>query len=87
LRFRHAAQPTGDGIVILEIWDRDVNPHLEKIEAGAEMACRHAKALPIRPDFATFAQDNLSEAESVLEEALQKVREAMKEYSSKTIAV
>jgi hypothetical protein len=72
--------------MILEIWDRDVSPHLEKIEAGAEMACRHAKALPIRPDFATFAQDNLSEAERVLEEALQKVRAAMVEYNSKETA-
>jgi hypothetical protein len=50
---------------------------------GARMMVRHAQALPFRPN---FAQDNLSEAERVLEEALQKVREAMAEYSRKEIA-
>jgi hypothetical protein len=71
--------------VILETWDARVKPHLDFIEAGANMAVRHAQALPFKPDFVTFAQDNLSEAERVLETALQKVREALKEYSSKKV--
>lgn len=73
--------------MILTVWDADVKPHLDFIEAGSDMAIRHAQALPFKPDFVTFAQDNLSEAERVLEVALQKVREALKEYSSKEIAV
>jgi hypothetical protein len=71
--------------VILSIWDADVKPHLDLIEAGSDMAIRHAQALPFKPDFVTFAQDNLSEAERVLEAALQKVRAAMREYDSKKV--
>jgi hypothetical protein len=73
--------------VILETWDVRVKPHLDLIEAGSDMAVRHAQALPFKPDFITFAQDNLSEAERVLEVALQKVREAMREYNNKSVSV
>jgi hypothetical protein len=71
--------------MILETWDSRVKPHLDFIEAGSDMAIRHAQALPFKPDFVTFAQDNLSEAERVLEVALQKVREAMREYNAKRV--
>lgn len=73
--------------MILTVWDREVAPHLHRIEDGADMAVRHAKALPIRPNFLTNAEDKLSEAERVLEEALNKVRAAMAEYGQKEIAV
>ena len=79
-------QVRGETRMILTIWDRDVNPHLEMIESASDIIIRHAQALPIRPDFTTFAQDNMSKAERVLEEALQKVREAMHEYTSKHTA-
>jgi hypothetical protein len=60
--------------------------HLTYIGAGAEMASRHARALPFRPPFQTAAVDELRDAEQALEEALQKVREAMREYDRKEIA-
>ena len=55
------------------------------IADGAEMASRNARALPFKPPFRTAAQDELADAERALEEALQKVRAAMAEYSSKKV--
>ena len=56
---------------------------LHFISMGAEMASRNARALPFKPPFKTAAQDELEDAERALEEALQKVREAMASYNSK----
>ena len=61
--------------------------HLTYLAAGSEMASRHARALPFKPPFTTAAQDELIDAEQALEAALQKVREAMREYDRKEIAV
>lgn len=60
--------------------------HLTFLASGAEMASRHARALPFRLPFKTAAQDELQDAEQALETALQKVREAMVEYDRKEIA-
>jgi hypothetical protein len=60
--------------------------HLTYLAAGSEMASRHARALPFKPPFTTAAQDELQDAERALEVALQKVREAMREYNSKETA-
>ena len=65
----------------------DLRHHLTYLATGAEMASRHARALPFKPPFTTAAQDELLDAEAALEKALQHVREAMQEYSSKEIAV
>ena len=60
---------------------------LTSIAAGAEIVSRNARALPFKPPFTTAAQDELIDAEAALEAALQKVREAMREYDRKEIAV
>jgi Histidine kinase len=59
--------------------------HMTYLAAGAEMASRHARALPFRPPFPTAAVDELRDAEQALEDALQKVREAMLEYDRKPL--
>lgn len=69
----------------LDEWDRGVGYHLHLIEAGAEMAARHADRLLSRPDWETLAQNELAKAEKVLECALQQVREARASYGSKDI--
>jgi hypothetical protein len=69
----------------LEQWDRTVGHHLHMIEAGAEMAARHADRLLARPDFETLAQDELARAEKILESALRKLREAGASYGSKEV--
>ena len=63
-----------------------IKQRLTFIASGAEMASRNARALPFKPPFKTAAQDELQDAERALEEALQKVREAMATYESKEIA-
>lgn len=63
----------------------NVRHHLTYLATGAEMASRHARALPYRPPYTTAAQDELHDAEQALEAALQKVREALREYNSKTV--
>jgi hypothetical protein len=60
--------------------------HLTYLASGAEMASRHARALPFKPPFTTAAQDELLDAEAALEAALQKVREAMALYDAKETA-
>ncbi|MBN8968959.1 MAG: hypothetical protein J0G95_10915 [Rhizobiales bacterium] len=69
----------------LEVWDKTVKPHLEYIEAGAEMAARHAKQLPIRPGFESRAQYQLIEARKILESALEKVKAAEAAYDAKPL--
>jgi hypothetical protein len=67
----------------LQDWDTKVRPHLNFIRSGAEMAARHARQLPLRPAFESKAQDELTEARTVLEAALQKIIAAQAEYESK----
>lgn len=63
----------------------NVRYRLNHIAVGAEMASRHARALPYRPPYTTAAQDELQDAEQALEAALQKVRDAMVEYNAKPL--
>lgn len=64
-------------------WDVKVRPHLNFIEAGAEMAARHAKALPCRADFETRSEDELAAARTTLERALANVIAAQAVYANK----
>ena len=72
--------------VAMENWDRDISHHLQMIQAGAEMAARHANQLVGRPNFATLAQDQLAATEVILQTALQKVSDAIVNYGSKPVA-
>jgi hypothetical protein len=67
----------------LQEWDVKVKPHLTYIEAGASMAARHARALPIKTAFKSFAQDELEEARKVLESALACIADAERAYECK----
>lgn len=67
-------------------WDEKVKPRLTVIENCAEAVSRNARALPFKPPFSTSAQDEMLDAERVLEVALQKVREAMALYDAKETA-
>lgn len=66
-------------------YDLTIKPHLNFIEAGAEMAARHARALVCKPVFPTHAQDELAEARRVLEAALATVVAAQSEYEAKPL--
>lgn len=65
----------------LENWDKTVRPHLNFISAGAEMAARHARQLPLRPEWETNAQSHLAEARAVLESALASIAAAEAAYA------
>lgn len=67
----------------LHDYDTKLKPHLEFIEAGANMALRHAQALPLKMPFTTHAQDELAEAKQVLETALAKIVAAEAAYNAK----
>lgn len=64
-------------------YDVNVKPHLEFITSGAEMAARHARALPCRPGFPTVAEGELAAARATLEAALQNIIAAQETYQSK----
>lgn len=61
-------------------WERSVSPHLQFIEAGSSMAARHAKALVLRPDFESLAEDELRKVREVLQAALSRVIVAQAAY-------
>jgi hypothetical protein len=65
--------------------DEKVRPHLNFIEAGAQMAARHARAIPVRMPFETRAQDELKETRAVLENALRAVIAAQEAYEAKPV--
>lgn len=69
----------------LSDWDCRVRPHLHGIEAGAEMAARHARALPFKPGFETKAEDELAQARRVLESSLALIVAAQEMYQSKEV--
>jgi hypothetical protein len=71
--------------LILEDWDKDVRPHLNFIAAGAEMASRHARRLPTKPEWRTASQDELDDARKALEGALQTIIAAQSAYESKPV--
>lgn len=64
-----------------------IKEHLHYLALGAEIVSRRARNLPYRPSFPTAAVDELADAEAALEDALQKVREAMRTYEAKEISV
>lgn len=64
----------------LSDWEQKVSPHLQFIEAGASMAARHAKALPLRPGFESLAEDELRKVREVLQAALTNVIVAQAAY-------
>lgn len=66
----------------LEDWDSKVRPHLNYIRAGAEMAARHARALPLRPDFQSLAEIDLAETKAVLAAALAEIEAAERAYAT-----
>jgi hypothetical protein len=61
-------------------WEQKVSPHLQFIEAGAQMAARHARALPLRPGFESLAEDELRKVREVLQSALTQVIVAQAAY-------
>lgn len=67
----------------LDEWREKVSKPLQFIEAGAEMAARHAQLLPIKPGFETKAEDELAKARSVLESALANIIAAQAIYANK----
>jgi hypothetical protein len=69
----------------LDRWHATVTPHLDMIEAGAEMCERHAKALIIRPDWETRAQVELDVCAEALRAALARVERAQAIYQAKEI--
>jgi len=64
-------------------YDQHVKPHLHFIEAGCEMAARHAGLLPARPDFESLAEIELAEVRKVLHNALEQIITAQAMYQSK----
>lgn len=66
-------------------WDETVGKNLKFIEAGAEMAARHARMLLCKPDFETKAQEELAMARKVLESALGSIIAAEAVYENKPL--
>jgi hypothetical protein len=73
------------GPLPLDDWREKVSKPLQFIEAGAEMAARHARMLPIKPDFETKAECDLAEARKVLESALANIIAAQAVYANKPV--
>jgi hypothetical protein len=69
----------------LEDWREKVSKPLQFIEAGAEMARRHALMLPVKPDFETKAEDELAKTRKVLESALANIIAAQAIYANKPV--
>jgi hypothetical protein len=66
-------------------WEAKVKPHLDFIGAGSKMAARHARMLPCRAEFETWAEGELAATRQVLEEALQNIIAAQSIYASKPL--
>jgi hypothetical protein len=64
-------------------WDQRVAPHLQFIISGAQMAARHARMLPVRPGFQSYAEDELASCRRVLADALEEIVKAQAEYQRK----
>jgi hypothetical protein len=73
--------------VNLEEYHNKIGKHLHLIEAGAEMAARHARMMVQKPSFDTIAQDEMERAERVLEAALLSVRNAKSVYAAKPMEI
>jgi hypothetical protein len=69
----------------LDQWRREVSLHLGLIEAGADIILRHVEQLPLRPGFETKANADMELAETVLGDALARVRLARAIYRDKEL--
>jgi hypothetical protein len=69
----------------LDRWHATVTPHLDMIEAGAEMCERHALQLVRRPDWETRAQVDLDTCAMALRAALERIERAQAIYQAKEI--
>ena len=69
----------------LEDWDRTVGPRLQLIEAGAAMAARHARKLPVRSCFESLAENELRLAREALESSLALIILAQNTYMAKPV--
>jgi hypothetical protein len=69
----------------LDQWCWEIDRHLDRIEAGADMCLRHVEQLPLRPGFESKAEDVMRRCESTLRQALITVRRARQVYQRKEI--
>jgi hypothetical protein len=69
----------------LDQWIVVVRPHLDKIEAGADICLRHCQALPLKPDFLSAAEHDLVEVDRALTKALMTIRRALQAYHAKEV--
>jgi hypothetical protein len=69
----------------LEDYDHQIKSHLVFIEAGSQMAARHARALIAKPNFETLAENDLAEARRILGNALEQIVAAQKTYKNKKL--
>jgi hypothetical protein len=72
-------------MMTLDEWDKAIGHHLHMIEAGGEMAARHADQLLARPDWKTLTEIRLEQTEMVLSNALRAVRAARQAIAEKEI--
>lgn len=69
----------------LSDWRANVSAHLQFIEAGAEMAARHARMIPCKAPFETKAQLELAATRKALEAALTNIAAAEAAYNAKPL--
>ncbi|MGM4987395.1 hypothetical protein [Tardiphaga sp. 841_E9_N1_2] len=67
----------------LDEYRTEVSENLQFVEHGASMICRRVAMLDRRPGFRTMAQDDLDQAELVLEQSLAKIRAAKVAFEQK----
>lgn len=76
----------------LQDWDREIAPHLQRIEALAESVSRNAQyvklavmELPRRPDWQTRSRAALDDAGARLFSAMKQIHDARELYDAKLI--
>lgn len=69
----------------LEHWENLVAPHLHVIEWSSKRVGKSADALPIRPNFDSWAEHELLQAEAKLLDALEAIRNAKRAFYSKPV--
>lgn len=69
----------------MQLYDRDIKPHLTAAQEYAYRTQREISRLPARPDFFTLTQDELVHARKALEDTLATIIAAQSEYETKPI--
>lgn len=76
----------------LEEWDREIKPHLEDIDVSsgwikfyAEKIAGRVRRLQYQPNFASKAEDNLTEAIVETEKALFALKQARESFRAKQV--